>query len=554
MKRLVASALLLLLVLTLVSGSVSVHAQAGASVTVRSQYTLNRYGFATINETVTVRNSGSSAASAPTLTFGFGNLTSEIAAYNLVGSTFVSPPGSPSGPFSVNGNTAQAGGNSSYVLSLLLNGVVTTAKNGSLRVLTLSTPILSAAVDRLVEVVQMPSSTTLKVAPLGLQGAFNGANDTYSAVLTNAQPTVAVTSVRYVLSSTAADFNPLKVYSASRTITVGHDGNPLVTDEVEFRNLGTSTLTGLFISPLAAATIRVTVLTESEPRLLSPVTIPLNNGAIDLSLISVGYPSSGVPAGTNYTLSYQYAASAKYYSNSGGQVTLTLPETPPIKAFADFYSIVVSAPVGVKVTQAGPSQMSNVSPWQGGTATVGYSVTPGWGIDSAIPGASIVFVLLLLGLFVSRVTLTEEEETEEESASVLASAMINAFEEKTNLINGLWPEISSKDPNELNKAYFDELRGRLDAFRGRAMQRLNELRQKATTQRFSELLNQIQASEREVERAAKDKLNLYDQYYLNRMRKEVYERLLPQYTKRLEKALNQLSDELHLVQREAKVL
>ena len=38
------------------------------------------------------------------------------------------------------------------------------------------------------------------------------------------------------------------------------------------------------------------------------------------------------------------------------------------------------------------------------------------------------------------------------------------------------------------------------------------------------------------------------------MRKEVYDRLLPQYTKRLERALNQLSDELHTVQRESKLL
>ncbi|HYC26831.1 MAG TPA: hypothetical protein VEB67_02270, partial [Nitrososphaerales archaeon] len=189
-----------------------------------------------------------------------------------------------------------------------------------------------------------------------------------------------------------------------------------------------------------------------------------------------------------------------------------------------------------------------------GKTTFSYSVTPGWGLMAAVPGASVVFVILLLGLYVSRVQLSEEEETEEESSSELASGMINAFEEKTNLINGLWSEITSKDPNEITKAYFDELRGRLDAFRSRAVQRLNELRQRSTSQRFSDLLNQIQTTEREVDRAAKDKLNLYDQYYMNRMRKEVYERLLPQYSKRLEKALNQLSDELHLVQREAKVL
>jgi len=83
---------------------------------------------------------------------------------------------------------------------------------------------------------------------------------------------------------------------------------------------------------------------------------------------------------------------------------------------------------------------------------------------------------------------------------------------------------------------------------------LNEVKQKSTSQRFYEVVNQIHQTEREVDRAAKDKLNLYQQYYTRQMRKEVFDRLLPQYTKRLERALNQLSDELHTVQREAKLL
>ncbi|HZW85421.1 MAG TPA: hypothetical protein VFE91_05930, partial [Nitrososphaerales archaeon] len=430
--------------------------------------------------------------------------------------------------------------------------VVATAKNGSLQVLLLSSPSLSTAVDRLIEVVQMPLSTTLRATPPGLKATLSSGNNTYSAVLTNASPQTAVTSVAYVVPSTAADFNPLRVFHASRVINVGSDGNPVVKDTIEFENMGNSTMSGLYIKPLTSATARVTVLTQSEPRLLNPVTLPLNNGAIDLSLVSVAYPTTGVPARVNYTISYQYALANKYFTNSGGQVTVNIPESPPINAFVGYYSISVNVPVGVKVTQAGPSAMTNVSPWQGGKTTLAYGVTPGWGIEQSVPGASIIFFLLLLGLFVSRVTLSESEGTEEESSSELASAMINAFEEKSNLINGLWPEISSKDVNEMDKAYFDELRGRLDSFRGRAIQRLNELRQKATSQRFSELLNQIQISEREVDRAAKDKLNLYEQFHLNRMRKEVYDRLLPQYSKRLEKALNQLSDELHLVQREAK--
>jgi len=258
----------------------------------------------------------------------------------------------------------------------------------------------------------------------------------------------------------------------------------------------------------------------------------------------------------NYTLVYQYPLPQQYYTASGGQITMNLPTAAPIAAFVNSYVVGYSLPTGVKVVQGPPSAFSNVepAPWESGTFTMSYGLSAGWAVDAGIPAASAIFVLLLIGLFVSRTTLTEEEETEEESSTERASAMIKAFDEKTSLINGIWPEVAAADPNELNAAYFDGLRGRLDTFRSRALQRLNEVKQKSTTQKFFDLLNEIHTTEREVDRASKDKLNLYEQYYTRRMRKEVFDRLLPQYTKRLEKALNQLTDELHVVQREAKLL
>jgi len=560
LRRLVSTTLLLLLLLallpTLLPTQLPAHAQTSPRIDVRSQYTIDRYGFATINETVKFTNNGTSAVQVPSLTFGVGNMSSKVAAYNLTGKAFsLGTPPSPGGPFVVSGGSLQAGNSTSFVLSLLVNGVVSTAKNGSLQVLTLSSPTISNRVDTLFEVVKMPASTAFRSAPLGLKANLGGTNNTYSASLSNVAAQSAQTSLRAIARSTNQDFHPLRVYSASRVISASPNGSPLLTDTIKFGNQGTTALTGLYLDALAASNARVTILASADPRLISPYTIPLTNGGIDLSLVAVGYPTSGVPAGANYTIAYQYALGSSYFSVAGGQVKISMPERPPIKAFADLYTISLSLPQGASVVQGAPGHLTSVTPWQTGKAQVAYALTVGWAIDSAVPAASILFVLLLLGLFVARTTTAEEEVAEEEESSgELASTMIKAFDEKTNLINGLWPEIEAKDPNELDKEYFDELRGRLDSFRSRALQRLNEVRQKSASQRFSEVVNQIQATEREVERAAKDKLNLYQQYYLRQMRKEVFDRLLPQYTKRLERALNQLSDELHTVQREAKLL
>jgi hypothetical protein len=557
LRRLIAGALLLLFVFAFLPSVVSVGAQGTSRVVVDSVYTLNRYGYATVGEVVSITNNGTSAIQAPSITFGFGDLSSSIVAANVTSGYSLSPT-SGGGPFTVTGESVQAGGNATFTLQLLLNGVVSTAKNGSLQALVLTSPSINIRVDRMINVVKLPVSTVFAFPPAGMTASLTGSNDTYFQTSTNTTPS-ASTSLRAIATSTAEDFNPLHVYAAQRTISAAANGTPLVTDEVQFENLGTNPLSQIYISMLAPLTTKVTIITSTatEPILLHPFQISVTSGAIDLTTFVVGYPSDGVQTDTNFTLTYQYPLGSNYYSVSGGKVTVNIPDTPPVSAFVDSYNITLSLPRGAESSQGGQAGLMGVTPWQADRTTLAYSLSAGWFLEGGIPVASVFFILLLIGLFAARTTTSEagiEEEEEMESSSEQASGMINAFDEKTGLINGLWQEIESKDPSELDKAYFDELRGRLDEFRSRAIQRLNEVRQRATSQRFSEVVNQIQSTEREVDRAAKDKLNLYQQYYLKQMRKEVFDRLHPQYTKRLERALNQLSDELHTVQREAKLV
>ena len=557
MRRFVPAALLLLFLLAAISVQAPAVAQGAPRIAVISQYTLNRYGFATINESVRITNNGSSSVEVPSLTFGFGNLSSMVAGSNITGSGFSLSSSATGGPFTVSSSQPlQAGGNTSFVLSALLNGVTSYVKSGTFHVLMLTTPSISQRVDKLVNVIAMPASTALASSPAGMTLHSNGTSNTYSSTVPNAAPQSAVASVGKITQSSNQDFNPLRVYYAARTISAGSNGDPLVTDKVEFQNIGTTALSLLYVSVLAPSTTSVTVLTGTEPRLVNPITLALSSGAIDMALFASGYPNNGVQGGANFTLTYQYSLGGKYYSVSGGQVTINIPESPPIKAFVDSYTVSMSLPKGATATQSPTVTLSNATPWQSGETKFAYGLSVGFTIDAGVPAASLVFILLLIGLFVARTATAEgeEEEEEEETSTELASTMIKVFDEKTNLINGLWPEIETKDPNEMDKEYFDELRGRLDAFRSRALQRLNEVKQKSASQKFSDVVNQIQTTEREVDRAAKDKLNLYQQYHLKQMRKEVFDRLLPQYTRRLERALNQLTDELHTVQREAKLL
>ncbi|MDG6981041.1 MAG: hypothetical protein JRN51_08035, partial [Nitrososphaerota archaeon] len=329
MKRLVAASLLLFLVLSVLPAMGTAVAQGTPQVSVNSVYTLNRYGFATVNETVRVVNNGSSPIQLPSVTIGFGNLSSDIVASTITSGFSVgsSPTG---GPFTVTGSQSiQAGGNATFMLSVLANNVVSTSKNGSLEVLTLSSPSINLEVGKLVNLVQMPVSTTFSSSPLGLASTLVGSNNTYSSTVTNATPG-AVTSVRAVASSTVEDFNPLHVFAAKRTISASSSGTPLVTDQIQFENLGTIPLTQIYVSPLALPTTKVTIVTATadEPVLLAPFTLALSSGAVNLATFVVGYPSDGVQVGTNFTLTYQYPLGSNYYSVSGGQVTLKIPDPP----------------------------------------------------------------------------------------------------------------------------------------------------------------------------------------------------------------------------------
>ena len=559
MRRLASVILVLLLALAFVPAFGMAHAQGAPSIGVDSVYSLNMYGYALVNETVTFTNNSTSPITSPSVEVGIGSLSSMAVACSMYAPQQEACPGPAGGPYALSYSGSISPGDAASVkVTVLLNGVVTTS-NDSVRVSVLSSPSVSTKVTALTNQILLPQSTTFEAAPAGFTESSGATNTTYTFTETDVAPQSANTTTAHVAPGGEGLLNPLKVFYAQRTVTPSPNGDPIVTDEMQFENVGVTPLTSLTVSLLAPANTQVTILTAkgNEPVLLNPFKTSLSNGAIDLTSFAVGYPTNGVQAGTNFTLTYQYPLGTGYYSIKGGVVTVSVPEAPPVKAFIDTYSILLSLPHGARQTGAPPGDLGAVTPWQGGQTTLSYAITAGWFLNGGVPVASVVFVLLLIGLFVVRTSASPAEEAEveeEETSSETASAMITAFDEKTNVINGIWPEIAGRDPNELDRAYFDELRGRIDSLRSKALQRLNETRQRSASQRFSEVVNQIQSTEREVDRAAKDKLNLYQQYYMRQMRKEVFDRLLPQYTKRLERALNQLSDELHTVQREAKLL
>ena len=547
-----------ILVLVALPYGVGAQPQGGPVVTVTNQYIVNRYGYAVMNETVKYNNSGSSPVQIPTLQLGVPqNISSRfVGNYSLVGEGYsLSTSTNSTGLlFSVSSqNTLQPKAVSSFSLEAVI-GDISVKINSSSAILVLEYPSLNLQVNTFNALIQMPTSTSISPLPPGWTSNQSSASrTTYKRTFASFSPANPHAILGTLQSSASMDFHPIHVYRASRIVTAASNGSPQVQDSITLKNSGSSDLGSLRLATLNSST-RVTILPSMSPPLLNPTSLALSNGVIDLTRS----PFVAVPSGRNFTLTVAYALPPKFYTVSGGSVRVDLPLSPPIAAPVDAFTLSMSLPNGLRATQAQPRVVQNATPITSGRQTFVYSLTLGWASDRAIPAASVIFVAALVAFFVSveRQEGEEAEGEEKEGGGITGDIpdMIKAFEEKVDLVNTILRDVPKEDPNNLNKAYFVDLRSRVDTFRSRALQRLNDVKQKSTAQRFSEQLTRIHDVEREVDRATRDILNLYEQYYMKRMRQETFEKLLPSYRKRLEAALNQLSDQLNLAQREAKML
>ena len=131
--------------------------------------------------------------------------------------------------------------------------------------------------------------------------------------------------------------------------------------------------------------------------------------------------------------------------------------------------------------------------------------------------------------------------------------MLKAFDDKTGLETSTWRSSLPPTKGSISKTDFDRMRNEVSDLRGRALQRLNEMKQRP---RLREAIRPARAgsaeAEKEEDRAFRDLLNLYLQYHGSRMNDETFKRLQPNYRKRVESAVNRLSDLLHEVQTEEK--
>jgi hypothetical protein len=536
----------------LAMGFAPAFSQAGssgsASVSLDQHYILNSLGYGVLNDTFSFKNNGTSAVQIPTLQVGLPSGISSRASGLFL---------SPSGQFSL--LQTQSGGNTTLTISpnqptlnsganvtVALKGFVTDVLNysssgfkGEAPELLLLSPSLNVNVTSMTSSIVLPSGAVLLSAPTGFQTA---ANDTVFRSQKAVRP-VASEGYENLNSSDESTFTPISIDKLVRTIVPAANGAPTVQEDFTIRNLATYNITEIHLDLPSGSPSTLTELPSTTPPLLNPQKVSLSSGILSIAAANFGNPLAGLGS---LTLTLSYPLPSSLMSVSGNSVKVTVPYAPLIEAPVSNYSILLAPAKGISPSGQSKALDLSVNPLSPGNLVLTYDVSVGWAADAAVPTGILVFAVAF-AMFAIQRSATEEAG---EKSIRKTSEVIRAFEEKTGLETQYMGEFAAASKGSIGKTDFDRMRNEVSELRSRAIQRLNEMKQAIGPGRQFDTLTKVAEAEKEEDRAFRDLLNLYMQYQGNRMNEETFKRLQPNYKKRVDSAINRLSDLLHETQTE----
>jgi len=527
-----------------------------ATVSFNHSYIITSYGFGVLNDSFTFKNNGTSAAQIPSLQVGlptsvasktFGVVVSpsdkfSVSQSQVSGSTVLT--------IAPNQATLGPGASTSVALKAVLNNVLNYS-NGVFanagHVLVLLSPSLNLNVTQMKSTIILPAGGSIAPVPSGFSSPpSTSTSPAYNMTKSSVRPQASSQSFNFTDTNQSA-FTPINVKSLVRTIVPSANGYPMVEDEFSIKNLAGYNLAQIHLYPLATGLRTVKVIPNTEPPLMNPQVVALGSGGI-LAFASTTLASPLLP-NSSISLTVSYPLPSSMMTVSGNSVKVTVPYSPLIAAPVSNYAIVLAPAKGIVPNGQTTIQTNTVTPFTPGSAVLSYSVSLGWSADEAVPAAALIFAVAFAVFAVQKPAAKEEEGAK---AVRRISDVLKAFEEKTGLETQYVGELASAAKGAISRTEFERMKNEVNELRTRALQRLNAMKQDLGPGRQSDLLTRVAEAEREEDRAFRDLLNLYLQHHGNRMNEETFKRLQPNYKKRVESAINHLSDLLHETQTEEK--
>jgi hypothetical protein len=516
---------------------------------IKNIVTFNTYGQFSVNETLYQTTNSSGSLSSFTLGFpsAFQGHIADIEVQGQTGNSSVSASESTGiGPnqtvsMSVSLSPAlPAGVNSSVKLGFYVLNTFQSVADGNYSASILFSPAVSIALDKIVTSIVLPYLTTHIVDPNPMMAAgfshtvgTNATLETWDYSGTNVSNVVRsnnVTIFSNPQSSGSIDFTRV-----TRQLSLSANGQVLVTDTLDLKNLGENTIYSLSYSPLSNAS-SLTALPNTEPPISNLASIPISGGVLDLNATE-----QAIQPDSSVSLVYQYPLGQQYWSYSNGEYQISIPTTAPFDAIVDQYSITSTSAPGVLVTGNQLSLTGFNTTMIQGIADLSYHLGIASAFGSALPVAGMLFIAVFIGAIVFR----PKQEAKDDSGNTF-DALARAVEDKVSGTNEILSELRTKG-NAVARNDLIVARSRIDDFRIKTNSRVGTLRTQLTgaTAGVQAGFNEVLATDREFDRVVKDMLNNYEQLISKRMKEDTFSRLQHNNERRLQGITNSLIDRIH---------
>lgn len=548
-------ALSIILFLTALSAVPACRASGAASTTVqgnsiRNVLTFNTYGQFSVNETLYHSPNSTSSLSSVTLGFpvAYEGKIADVSLHAESANSTVQATESAS----VSNNTIlisisvtpafPAGVNSTIDLGFYVLNTFEPVADGNYSVPMVFSPGVSIPLDSISSHIILPYLTTHIVDPNPMQAAgfshtvgTNATLETWDYVGANVSNTVRSADVLVYSdpdSSGAIDFTDL-----TRQLTLTSNGQVLVTDTIDLKNLGENPIYSLSFSPLSNAS-SLTALPNTEPPIMNLASIPISGNVLDLNQTEqVIQPESSV------SLVYQYPLGGNYWNYSDGDYHISIPTTAPITgAIIDHYQIISNSVPGVVVSG---SQLSlnayNATQISTAPASLSFRLGIASAFGSALPIAAILFIAIFIGALLFR----PKPSGDEDSGSTF-DTLTKTVEDKVSGTNEILSELKVRG-DAVSRNDLVVCRSRIDDFRIKTNSKVGTLRAQLgqTSTGVQTGFNEVLAIDRDFDRVVKDMLNNYDQLISKRMKEETFARLQQSNERRLQSITNSLLDRIH---------
>jgi hypothetical protein len=515
---------------------------------IQSTITFNTYGQFSVNETVYQTTNSTSSLSSFTLGFPsvFQGHVADLSLHGKTGNSSVQvseATGFTNDTVTMTVSMSPAlpaGTNSSVSVGFYVLNTLVSVADGNYSAPILFSPAVSVPMDYIVSAIILPYLTTHIVDPTPMQGAGYAHTVGTNATLEtwNYQGSNVSDSVRYgniTVYSSPQSSGALDFTHIIRQLSLSANGQVIVTDTLDMKNLGENTIYSLTYSPLTNDS-SLAALPNTEPPLSNLASIPISGDVLDLNATSQAIqPNSAV------SLVYQYPLAQQYWNYSNGSYHVSIPTTVPIAGIIDEYQIISTSVPGVIVSGNQLSLTAYNATMIQAPAVLSYRLGVASAFGSALPVAAILFVAVFIGAVVFR----PREESKEDSGTTF-DALTKTVEDKVSSTNEILSELKARGTavtrNELVVA-----RSRIDDFRIKTNSKVGSLRTQltSTTVGIQAGFNEVLAIDRDFDRVVKDMLNNYDQLISRRMKDDTFGRLQQSNERRLQGITNSLLDRIH---------